>query len=192
MVVDYANFITMNHSANGEDRRALFSVCYLCDGGYDRQHNCDDYRSYRYLLDITWDHALPIMTTIALNPSTATHLVNDATIRRGIGFAKSFGCGGYRMLNAFAWRATDRRELRRAHDPVGPLNTLEFLREMATELTIACWGGTIQERQWKHWYRGHEIAEAIPNLMCLQKTSGGHPTHPLYLPGMLRPVPFSY
>lgn len=145
---------------------------------------------YRMLLDINWEHG-SILTVIGLNPSTATHLVNDPTIRRCIGFAKQFGCGGLRMLNAFSYRATNRLELFKVADPVGPENTIDFLREHSTPLTIAAWGTTIQSKKWKHFYRGQDIANALPDLKCL-RVAGIHPEHPLDLPADLAPIPFSY
>lgn len=147
---------------------------------------------FRYLLEIVWDAALPIMTTIALNPSTATENEDDNTIHRGKDFAVLFGCGGYRMLNAFALRSRDPKKLYLAKDPIGPENTIEFLKENSSDLRIACWGANIATGKWKHHYRGHDIAEAIPDLMCFQKTKDGHPNHPLYLPKSSSLEPFSY
>lgn len=170
--------ITRVAEVNGEKREAVFS----------------DDELYRLRLDITWDASNPrTMTTIALNPSTADHLIDDPTIRRGKAFAKGFGCGTYRMLNAFALRSTDYKALFRAKDPIGPDNTLEFLKFWAEgTLTIACWGAHITERPWKHFYRGHEIAGAINHLYALSLTQSGHPAHPLYLKGDCRTFPFEY
>jgi hypothetical protein len=151
-----------------------------------------DCERFRYLLDIVWDPMLPMLTTIALNPSTATELVNDNTVTRGKTFARAWGYGAYRMLNAFAWRDTDRSALFKVSDPVGPENSVEFLRDHATEKTLACWGATITSKTWRHFYRGHEIADAIPGLMCFRRTRAGHPSHPLYLPSDIEPVPFCY
>ena len=96
------------------------------------------------------------------------------------------------MLNAFALRSRDPKKLYLAKDPIGPENTIDFLKENSSELRIACWGIEIAAKNWKHHYRGHDIAESIPNLMCLRKTKHGHPEHPLYLPSDLKPVPFKY
>lgn len=147
--------------------------------------------AYRYNLTILWADG-PILTTIGLNPSTATAFADDPTIRRGIGFAKSLGCSGYRMLNAFALRSTDPKVLFASKDPVGSENTYDYLKRQSTETTVACWGAAIQSRSWKHVYRGHNIADALPNLVCFQKTKNGHPAHPLYLKADLKPIPFSY
>ncbi len=147
---------------------------------------------YRYQLDIRWDARLPFMTVIGLNPSTATHLEDDPTLRRVKAFAASYGCGSVRMLNAFALRSTSPKALFTEADPIGPCNTLPFIGNSLEGVTIAAWGRTIQSKKWANWYRGHEIASAIIGLKCFRKTPSGHPEHPLYLPGDLKPVPFSY
>ena len=150
---------------------------------------------YRYLLEIVWDPSRPILTTIGLNPSKATHLVNDNTISKCIKFARDRGFGGYRMLNAFAYRSTKPAVLFSDPDPVGPENTIEFFRRWRTETTVACWGATMRSKLWKYRYWGHEIAEALPGLLCFKYTSKGRdPEHPLYLPlhSDLNLVQFSY
>lgn len=172
----YQPLILRSASIDGEIRSAQFSKC----------------EKYRYCLDIIWDALSPRLTVIGLNPSTATELEDDPTLRRVKAFARSYGCGSVRMLNAFAWRSTSPLELFKVADPVGPGNTLEWLFYNSTPRTVAAWGITIQKKKWAHWYRGHDIAAAIPNLHCFRKTPSGHPEHPLYLPGDLRAVPFSY
>jgi hypothetical protein len=148
---------------------------------------------YRYSLTICWNPSQPTLTAIGLNPSTADHLKDDATLKRCKAFARSFECGSFQMLNCFALRSTDYKALFRAEDPVGPENTLEFLHDMCDgTFVIACWGAHITERGWRHIYRGRDIAKEIPDLHALQVTKSGHPSHPLYLSSLLRPVPFAY
>lgn len=161
---------------NKEIRTAFYSLC----------------ETYRYALEIFWDPSMASMSVIGLNPSTATELVDDPTLRRVKGFARDWGYGGVRMLNAFALRSTDPKNLLKHKDPVGPENTLEFLKSMATETTMAAWGGNIQSQKWEWYYRGHDISAAIPNLQCFKITDKGHPAHPLYLKSDLKPIPFSY
>ena len=160
----------------GEFRGAWYSECGV----------------YRYCLEIVWEFGKAVMTTIALNPSTATELEDDPTIRRLKAFSKGFGGGGVRILNAFALRSTDPKKLFTHKDPIGPENTLEFLKANCSPLTIAAWGGNIQSKRWNHYYRGHDITAAISELQCLRITDKGHPEHPLYLPSDLKPIPFSY
>jgi hypothetical protein len=149
-------------------------------------------QEYRYFLEIVWDVKKDTLTAICLNPSKATEEQDDPTIRRLKAFAREFDCGGVRILNAFALRSTDPKKLFTHKDPIGPENTLEFLKFNCSPLTIAAWGGNIQAKRWNHFYRGHDISAAMPDLKCLRITDKGHPEHPLYLPGDLKPIPFSY
>lgn len=164
------------HRATEEIRTAMYSEC----------------GAYRYCLDILWNGNLNMMAVIGLNPSTATHLLDDPTLRRVKRFARDWGYGGVRMLNAFALRSRDPIALFRHPDPIGPENTLEFLYASSLDPTIAAWGGNIRKKHWKHFYRGHDICKAIRNLQCFRLTGNGDPEHPLYLPADLKHVPFSY
>lgn len=159
----------LKQSVNSDERReAAFSEC----------------ETYRYRLDITWSPGLPTLTTICLNPSTATHLEDDPTIRRCKAFAKQLGCGTYRMLNLFALRSTDYKALFRSPDPVGSENTPDFLRHWVDgSIAVAAWGSHVKERKWRHFYRGDELLEQIPGLQAWKLTKSGAPQHPLYLPG---------
>ena len=63
---------------------------------------------YRYKLWRVWDPARPLglVMFLMLNPSTATDAEDDPTIRRCIGYARSWGYGGLYVGNLFAYRAT--------------------------------------------------------------------------------------
>lgn len=161
--------------------------------GVQREAAFSDDGKYRYRLDLYWNPDLPTLCTIGLNCSIADHLKNDPTITRCVGFAHSLNCGSYRMLNAFALISTDYKALFHDNDPVGPENTIEFLQHWTDgTIAVAAWGSHMTSRSWKHYYRGHNIAEAIPGLKCFKRTQSGHPQHPLYLPKTLKPIPFAY
>jgi len=66
-----------------------------------------DCELYRYMLIREWDENLPRTDFIMLNPSTADEYEDDATIRKCISYAKSWGCGSVRVMNLFAIRATN-------------------------------------------------------------------------------------
>src|SRR6185312_12359012 len=97
---------------------------------------------YRYGLGREWDYpAKPALTFIMLNPSTADAEQDDPTIRRCIGFAKRDGFGALTVLNLYALRATDPRELERADDPKGPENdTMLRLHLKRGGTFVAAWG----------------------------------------------------
>src|SRR5271157_168450 len=84
-------------------------------------------RTWRYKLWRRWSAAVPMVTFIGLNPSTADEINDDPTVRRCLGFARRWGFGGMSMLNVFAYRSTNPRALRAATDPVGPRNGAALL-----------------------------------------------------------------
>ena len=147
---------------------------------------------YRFTLDRTWDARRPLAVFIGVNPSTATAELEDPTIRRCIAFAKAAGCGRFRMLNLFAWRATDVNELlgNPAHTPE---NDAAILAGVAGARFVVCaWGA-------KSGLVGRlvrERADAVLELLkgrelyCLSVTNDGSPAHPLYLPKTLKPIPY--
>lgn len=135
---------------------------------------------YRYTLWRRWDDALPYLQVIGLNPSTADLENDDPTIRRVIGFAKSWGFGALCMTNLFAWRDTKPEGMKRAADPVGPEND-RWLREAAREAgcVLAAWGkhGSFMNRDTTGLYCLRTTA-----LWCLDYNADGSPAHPLYMP----------
>ena len=141
-------------------------------------------RTYRYTLKHVWDGSLGTVVFIGLNPSTADENKLDPTLRRIRGFACDWGYGSFVMLNAFAFRATDPREMKKADDPIGPKND-EFIRSVCSsnDLTIACWGnhGEFMSR-WK------TVVSIVDKTMCLKLTKSGQPSHPLYLKKSLKPI----
>ena len=150
-------------------REAVFSDC-----GY-----------YRYSLSRTWEPDRPKVMFVGLNPSTADAEKDDPTIRRCMGYARDWGYGGVLVLNLFAYRATDPRDLLRARLPVGEKND-HYLAysQRGAELVIAAWGnhGT-------HMNRARMVVPLFKRLYYLRLNASGEPAHPLYLPGNLKPRP---
>lgn len=122
-----------------------------------------------------------------LNPSLADERSDDPTLRRCIGFARHWGLGGLNVVNLCAFRATKPGDLWSATDPVGPEND-RYLEEAAArdEVLVVAWGAHAKQA------RVQEVLE-IPGfgkLTCLRTTSRGYPSHPLYLPKGLTPLPW--
>ena len=136
--------------------------------------------NYRYLLRRKWDENAPQITFVMLNPSTADANQDDPTLRKCIHFAKSFSCGSLEVVNLFAYRATNPRELKKIADPVGSRNNCYIeLAIRRADLIIVAWGtkGIFQKRN-------DEVLNLISgkqSLHCLGLTKDGHPRHPLYL-----------
>lgn len=146
-------------------------------------------RTWRYTLErIWWPQDQHWVAFIGLNPSTADEVQDDPTVRRCIGFAKSWGFGRMLMLNIFAYRATLPRDLRAAQDPVGPMNDTWLIGSTKrASLVVAAWGthGVYQNR---HQNILKIFQNAGTTLHCLRVTKDGLPGHPLYLPRNLAPI----
>jgi hypothetical protein len=147
---------------------------------------------YRYLLTRRVGPGRKTATFIMLNPSTANATVDDPTIRKCIGFSRRWRCGVLRVVNLFAFRATEPRVLKMAVDPVGPENLRWILRSVRSRgrMTVVCAWGVHGE------HRGQDTAvlrlfhgRAV-RLVALGLTQDGHPRHPLYAPYSARPIRF--
>lgn len=144
---------------------------------------------YRYILGRRWASG-PRATFIMLNPSTADAEQDDPTIRRCIGFARSWGMGALQVVNLYALRSTDPSALWRAIDPIGPDNdnVLTAAAIVHTDAPlVAAWGANA-----KPWRVANVIRlPGMERLQALGVTKDGHPRHPLYLPATstLRPWP---
>lgn len=162
---------------------------------------------YRYLLEREWrgthdpknwrwlgakdgaGHGLgtpkPVLF-VMLNPSTADGTRDDATIRRCVGFAKAWQYEALQVVNLFAYRATNPKEMFKAGDAVhGPRNQ-EVIEDAAAQagIIIAAWGAH------GSWGEQNEIVRGWLHgrpLYALGMTKDGHPRHPLYLPADAKP-----
>jgi hypothetical protein len=146
---------------------------------------------YRYSLTRWWSDA-GVVRWVMLNPSTADAELDDPTIRRCIGFARSWGYGAINVVNLYGLRATDPRELARHPDPVGPENDL-YLRGRdqlsLRELVVCAWGAhPMAARRAPDALRLLDEAGETPHVLGLTKDN--QPRHPLYVPGRTEPAPW--
>jgi len=145
----------------------------------------DKERKYRYALWRHWGHSdKGKVMFIGLNPSTADESLNDATIRRCINFAKSWGYGGMYMLNLFAYVSTDPKQL--ILDTDIELNNFHLMEYAGkSEKVIFAWGAFKQ-----HSKRMQEVIAMFPDAYCIGKSKEGFPKHPLYLKSDLLPIKY--
>lgn len=142
---------------------------------------------YRYFLRRVWDDKLPLCAWVMLNPSTADAQHDDPTIRKCIGFARRWKCGGICVANLFAWRATDPRELRDTDDPVGPDNDRWLAQAAKCGMVVLGWGANpLAARRSEAAIRLLRTCGAEP--LWLRATATGQPCHPLYMPYSLKPL----
>jgi hypothetical protein len=155
---------------------------------------------YRYLLMRSWGqcgysgmfpetlgfysekYSRPMLPFVMLNPSTADAAVDDPTIRRCMGFARREGFGGIMVANLYAFRAKNPDDLWRADDPYGPENDSALLHvanyAYCKGVPIVCGWGV-------HGGKNNRpialMQQMGARLVCLGRTKGGYPRHPLYV-----------
>lgn len=129
---------------------------------------------------------------VMLNPSTATETENDPTIRRCIGFAKSWEFDGVEICNIFALRSTDPTALKTHPEPVGGLANDAAILAAAEDCRgriVAAWGNHGRLRD-----RGLQVYEMLRGAgfepLSFRVTNEGQPEHPLYQPKAREPAPF--
>jgi len=142
-------------------------------------------KNYRYSLLRVWNDSKPSVLFIGLNPSIADDREDDPTINKCINFAKSWGFGGLKMANLFAYRATLPSDLKLAKEPVGINNDRNINKLIeSVEMVVVAWGndGSFMNRD-------KEVLKLIDNPMCLNINKSGNPSHPLYQKSSISPKP---
>jgi hypothetical protein len=146
-----------------------------------------DCEAYRYALTREWAAGRRLLV-VMLNPSTATEEANDPTVERCERRARGLGYGGFRVVNLFAWRATDPRALRAVADPIGPDNDAALDAGALWADDVLCgWGG-----HGGLLGRDARVAALLRAtgrpLFHLGLTGAGQPKHPLYIGYAQAPV----
>lgn len=148
-------------------------------------------RIYRYALFRNWREGEGRLAVIGLNPSTADEVENDPTVTRCIKRAKFLGLSGLIMLNIFAYRSTDPKNLKLTNDPVGPDNNDSLVKYSSDATLVLCaWGNHGQLMN-----RSRQVVELLKknniSLYVLKlNEKSGEPVHPLYQPYELSPTPW--
>ncbi|MGF1570073.1 MAG: DUF1643 domain-containing protein [Nodosilinea sp.] len=141
----------------------------------------DSTGSYRYSLGRQWRDGGPLLAILMLNPSQASDTADDPTIRRCMGLAHGWRFGAIQVVNLFAYRTADPRQLKQTPDPIGPDNDAALITAAAqADRILLAWGnhGCFQERD-----------EAVLALLssyqakwcCIDHNRTGQPRHPLYV-----------
>jgi hypothetical protein len=162
----------------------------------ERGAHISDCGFYRYRLWREWDRSRPTLTFLMLNPSTADHITDDATITRCMARAIIGKYGRLEVANLFPLRATDPAELLTHPDPLGPRNTADGAVLDAIDrahIVICAWGahsaGGPRAAELMHIFR---ITGMRNKLYHLGLNKDGSPKHPLYIAASTRPKPFEY
>ncbi|WP_175706816.1 DUF1643 domain-containing protein [Burkholderia ambifaria] len=141
--------------------------------------------TYRYRLEREVGIDGPAYAFIGINPSTADASIDDATVRKWIGFVSRWGGRKFIVGNVFAFRATDVGALASADDPAGPMNDAHLASILhEADIIVPCWGA-----------RGKLLPSLLPRLDMISRlmgaatksvmtfglTASGDPKHPLML-----------
>lgn len=139
---------------------------------------------YRYQLWRIWDNTKSLCMWVMHNPSTADANEDDPTIRRCIGFAKSWGYGGIYVGNIFAYRATNPKDMKgKSYNELVGENR-QHIKDMESkcDLIIEAMGNPVISSVMPFTY------EKEPHYLKL--TKAGNPCHPLYLKSDLTPIKY--
>lgn len=148
-----------------------------------------DITAYRYSLLRCWHEEWtegedPAMYWVMLNPSTADHQIDDPTIRRCMGFAKTCGFRAMYVVNLYGLRATRPVHLWEHSNPVGPENG-RYLRAVLEAsinvggVVVAGWGTNARPEDVETF---EQVVDAVgASVWCLGNNGDGSPKHPLYL-----------
>lgn len=144
---------------------------------------------FRYAFGRWWGNTDLATTAIwvLLNPATGdTERRPRPTLERCISRSRAAGHTGLVIVNLFAFRDTDPRNLRTARDAVGPANN-EVLSVITTTgaQTLAAWGGHGRLNG-----RSAQVGSLLNSPMCLGTTRRGEPRHPLYVAADTQLVPW--
>ena len=139
----------------------------------------------------------PPIAFCLLNPSTADEAKDDPTVARCRRFAVAWGFGDIIVLNAFAYRATDPKDMKAHAEPVGADNdativeTVEWVLDQGGQL-VCGWGnhGSHLDRS-THLRALLEPFKATGKLFGFPSTKSGEPGHPLYLKNSVELVSFT-
>ena len=144
-----------------------------------------DCGKYRYALWRIWDGNKDFCMFVMHNPSTADANEDDPTIRRCIGFAKSWGYGGIYIGNLSPFRATNPKDmLNIPFYVICPIENINYINDMRRlcKMHVFAYGNPIDEdmkpAMWDDCWH------------YLKLTKAGNPGHPLYLKSDLKPLPY--
>ncbi|HSV84550.1 MAG TPA: DUF1643 domain-containing protein [Ramlibacter sp.] len=148
-----------------------------------------DCGKFRYRLWRKWSEGSPLLF-VMLNPSTADAEVDDPTIRRCLRFAEAHGYGELEVVNLYAFRATDPKDLKRASYPVGPENNEHIAAAVHDAAAVCLAWGRIAAGLERPGIVLQQLRALGVRPQCLRVTRSGYPQHPLMLPSSCRMHPF--
>ena len=122
---------------------------------------------------------------ILFNPSTADAAKDDATVRKGRGFCQRWYCTEMIFWNLYAFRSRDPKALKKAEDPVGPLNDehlRKILKSHVSGNVVLAWGTLVGPAMSRRVFQVSRILrEHGKQPWAIKLNDNGSPAHPLML-----------
>ena len=140
---------------------------------------------YRYRLDRQVGMDGPVYAFFGVNPSTADAAIDDATVRKWIGFSKRWGASRFIVGNVFAYRSTDVKALAKVADAFGSDigdHTTDIINE--ADILVPCWGNTGKvppPLQFAFDVLLDALVSSGKPVKHFGTTNSGDPKHPLML-----------
>lgn len=142
---------------------------------------------YRYSLSRMWGSSNQgiVYGYFGINPSTADASIDDATVKKWIGFTKRNNGRGFLVGNAFAYRATNVKDLSKTDNPVGENNILYIQKIINTvDVIVPCWGNSSKVSKNLRPQLEiilDQILKSGKPVKIFGKTKSGDPLHPQML-----------
>lgn len=142
--------------------------------------------NYRYRLSRAWGDGGLVYAFFGVNPSTADANIDDATVKKWVGFTDRNGGKSFIVGNAFAYRSKEVKDLAKCEDPTGGSANISCLRSIIKEadILVPCWGNTIKvPAPLRHHFSALmlELMESGKPVKIFGRTKSGDPKHPLML-----------
>lgn len=152
---------------------------------YRLERRLSDYPAVQHDAMVDAGVAGKTVAFFGVNPSTADASVDDATVRKWVGFCLRWGVRNFIVGNVFAYRSRHVKALSEARDPIGP-NSRDYLRCIAGEadVLVPCWGALEKVPSGLHadFYNVQRLLSATGKpIKVFGLTATGCPRHPLML-----------
>ena len=140
---------------------------------------------HRFTLKREWRNEGLLYGYFGINPSTADANLDDATVRKWIGFTERNGGRGFIVGNVFSLRSPNVKDLALSADPTTPENDHhleQIIRKV--DVLVPCWGNLSKVPKRLHEHFGNlmfKLLESGKPVKCFGLTKSGDPKHPLML-----------
>lgn len=135
-----------------------------------------DDRKYRYALWRIWESTKPLVMFVGLNPSSASEIDSDPTIKSVGRIARHNGYGGFYMMNCFPYVSTDPKALYDFGNT--KLNDYWLMKISAICQDVVFAWGTFEVV--KKTGRDKQLLAMFPSALAITILPDGSPKHPLY------------